>query len=112
MSDWHPIAVPDDLSDPGTCGVSLALPERTVDIILLRTSGSLLAYLNRCPHTGVNLEWQPNRFLDLTGHYLQCATHGALFRLKDGVCVRGPCVGQHLSSVPLRIESGKWWVQI
>ncbi|MCU7852207.1 MAG: Rieske 2Fe-2S domain-containing protein [Candidatus Thiodiazotropha sp. (ex Monitilora ramsayi)] len=112
VSEWRPLPEFDEIPDPGSCGIAMELPDRTVEIILLRKGGQLFAYCNRCPHTGVNLEWQPHRFLDLTNRYIQCATHGALFRVEDGYCLKGPCAGQSLRSIPLRIESGKVFVEI
>ncbi|MEE8263379.1 MAG: Rieske (2Fe-2S) protein, partial [Gammaproteobacteria bacterium] len=41
--------------------------------------------------------WVPDQFLDETGNLLQCATHGALFRIEDGFCVAGPCTGASLT---------------
>ena len=33
-----------------------------------------------------------------------CATHGALFRIEDGHCLSGPCVGESLTPLPVSIE--------
>ena len=33
------------------------------------------------------------------GRYLLCHQHGALYRLVDGKCVSGPCVGESLTPV-------------
>ncbi|MCU7915705.1 MAG: Rieske 2Fe-2S domain-containing protein [Candidatus Thiodiazotropha sp. (ex Gloverina cf. vestifex)] len=112
VPEWLPLPEIDDLPDPGSRGVTLELSNGTVEVILLQKGGCLFAYRNRCPHTGVNLEWQPDRFLDFTDRYIQCATHGALFRIEDGYCLRGPCAGQHLNSIPLRMESGRVFVMI
>ena len=73
----------------------------------VRRGELLMAYKNSCPHTGVNLEWQPDQFLDLSNSYIQCATHGALFRLEDGYCLRGPCAGDALEPVEVRLEAGQ-----
>lgn len=67
-------------------------------------SNQLAAYLNQCPHTGVNLNWQPNECFDLEQRYLACSLHGALFQPEDGFCVYGPCRGQSLQPVALVIE--------
>lgn len=73
-----------------------------LQLLLVRGARGLRAYLNSCPHTGVTLDWQPDRFLDEAGRHLQCATHGALFRIEDGFCIAGPCAGQSLT--PLALE--------
>jgi nitrite reductase/ring-hydroxylating ferredoxin subunit len=35
---------------------------------------------------------------------IQCALHGALFRIEDGYCLYGPCQGASLHPLPLRQE--------
>jgi nitrite reductase/ring-hydroxylating ferredoxin subunit len=77
-------------------------------IVVVRSrGGSVYGYENRCPHTGVNLDWVPDRFMDADGLQMQCATHGALFRIEDGHCLHGPCAGRGLTPVPVRIEAGQ-----
>ncbi len=51
------------------------------------------AYLNRCTHVPMEMDYQPNRFFDLTGHWLICATHGAMYSPQTGQCRGGPCRG-------------------
>ena len=58
-----------------------------------------VAYRNECPHTGAPLNWQENQFLDLSKTEIQCALHGARFRIADGICVHGPCLGQALKKI-------------
>ena len=36
--------------------------------------------------------------------HILCATHGALFRIDDGHCLHGPCLGRSLSRVAIRLE--------
>ena len=47
-----------------------------------------------------------NKVLDETGLYFQCRTHGALFRLSDGLCIAGPCNGKPLRPVSIRESCG------
>jgi len=35
-----------------------------------------------------------------------CATHGATFRPEDGYCIAGPCAGDRLEPVAVRVERG------
>jgi len=77
------------------------------EIVIVRVSAEeIVAYVNRCPHTGASLNWQPDRFLDHAGQYIQCSNHAALFRIDDGVCIVGPCVGQSLMPFRLEIRNG------
>jgi nitrite reductase/ring-hydroxylating ferredoxin subunit len=36
-----------------------------------------------------------------------CATHGACFRIADGHCVAGPCVGESLRSISTVVRDGE-----
>jgi nitrite reductase/ring-hydroxylating ferredoxin subunit len=73
------------------------------DVILVRRDGVLHAYANACPHQGTPLETFPDRFLDQDGRLLVCSTHGARFRVEDGYCVSGPCVGKSLMAIPVTV---------
>jgi len=80
-------------------------------IFIIQRDGRLYGYLNRCPHTGVNLDWLPNQFLDASGALIVCATHGAQFRVEDGYCIFGPCAGLSLTPAALVIEDGDVYLQ-
>ena len=57
----------------------------------IRFDGRAHAYLNRCAHVAMEMDFQPNRFFDPTGQWLICATHGALYQPASGRCISGPC---------------------
>ncbi len=59
----------------------------------IRYQGQAHAYLNRCAHVPMEMDFQPNRFFDSTGQWLICATHGAMYRPQTGACRSGPCRG-------------------
>ncbi len=59
----------------------------------IRYDGTVYAYLNRCSHVPMEMDYQPNRFFDVSGHWLICATHGATYSPKTGACSGGPCRG-------------------
>jgi nitrite reductase/ring-hydroxylating ferredoxin subunit len=73
---------------------------------LLRLGDEVVAYRNRCPHTGAPLNWNPHEFLTVESDFIQCAIHGARFRMGDSYCVHGPCIGKALLSIPLIVEAG------
>ena len=87
--------VPRGLTAPG---------DEPLDLLVMRQGGRIVAYVNRCPHRGTPLDWAPDRFLTPDGRHFQCATHGARFRIADGYCVAGPCRGERLRAVPVRVE--------
>lgn len=59
----------------------------------IRFEGQVHAYLNRCAHVPMEMDYQSNRFFDSTGRWLICATHGAMYRPDTGACRGGPCRG-------------------
>ncbi|MBV5272068.1 MAG: Rieske 2Fe-2S domain-containing protein [Afipia sp.] len=72
-------------------------------IIVVRWGRQVFGYVNKCPHDGVNLDWERNQFLDPNGIRLMCGKHGALFELGTGNCVDGPCKGRSLTPVALAV---------
>jgi nitrite reductase/ring-hydroxylating ferredoxin subunit len=72
-------------------------------IVVVRWGKQVFGYHNKCPHDGVNLDWERNQFLDPNGIRLMCGKHGALFELGTGMCVDGPCKGRSLQPVALSV---------
>ncbi|MFM9880614.1 MAG: Rieske (2Fe-2S) protein [Burkholderiaceae bacterium] len=66
---------------------------QTCRAFAIRFQGQAHAYLNRCTHVAMELDWQPNRFFDDSGQWLLCASHGAAYRPDTGACGGGPCQG-------------------
>lgn len=66
---------------------------QTCRAFAVRFDGQVHAYLNRCAHVAMELDYQPNRFFDLSGQFLICSTHGAMYQPDTGVCRGGPCRG-------------------
>ena len=97
MSAIYNLCALNDIPDQKARGFTLETEGNKLEFFIVRKGDQVYGYINRCPHTGVNLDWQPDQFLDLTGYQIQCSTHGALFRIRDGLCVYGPCQGQHLT---------------
>ena len=83
-----------DLPDSG-----LAVPfdvvyaGQTCRAFAVRFEGQVQAYLNRCTHVAMEMDYQPDRFFDTEGRWLLCATHGATYAPDTGECVGGPCRG-------------------
>lgn len=76
---------------------------RPWSIIVVRWGRQVFGYVNKCPHDGVNLDWERNQFLDPNGIRLMCGKHGAVFELGTGLCVDGPCKGRSLTPVALKL---------
>ena len=57
----------------------------------VRFQGRVYAYLNRCGHMPMELDWIQGKFFDGEGLLLVCSTHGALYEPDSGRCLGGPC---------------------
>jgi nitrite reductase/ring-hydroxylating ferredoxin subunit len=73
---------------------------------LVRFRGQVHAFLNRCGHVPVELDWQQGEFFDSSGLYLICATHGALYSPETGRCLGGRCNGKGLVPLPVAEQDG------
>lgn len=107
--------------DPGKLiGASEALAERGPGIrfqvaeagaaapaFAVRYGGRVYAYVNRCAHISLELDFMPGHFFDTSGDYLICATHGALYEPDSGRCAGGPCNGAGLEPLPVVERAGR-----
>jgi nitrite reductase/ring-hydroxylating ferredoxin subunit len=78
-------------------------------VVLFRAGESVCAFVNRCPHAGIALNFGDDVFClyDSDGERdVICPHHSALFRLPEGVCHEGPCRDDRLTPVPLAVEAG------
>lgn len=76
-------------------------------VIVLRHKGRLIGWLDSCPHYagGTPMAWRTNAYLNGDKTMIVCASHGATFDKESGECTLGPCLGQSLTPVPLRIDA-------
>ncbi len=93
-----------DLSEPGSYGFSLQRHSAKVDGFVVQKDAEYYAYVNHCPHTGAPLDWVEHQFLDRDQRLIQCAMHDALFDIKTGQCLSGPCPGQFLQKLEIEIK--------
>ena len=77
---------------------------------VVRFRGTAYAYLNRCAHVPMELDWVQGQFFESSGEFLMCATHGAVYRPESGMCAGGPCRGGKLRPIAVREVEGKvYW---
>jgi nitrite reductase/ring-hydroxylating ferredoxin subunit len=75
-----------------------------IEGFVLNYAGEHHAYVNRCRHVPMSLDWVENQFFTEDGRFVQCATHGAYYRPETGECVAGPPCGRVLVRIPLRVD--------
>lgn len=93
-----------DIPDGGSRG-ALPGPRGRDRLVLVRQGARVFAYRNNCPHYDrAPLGWKKDAFLSGDSRHIMCAAHGALFRVSDGVCELGPCLGQQLEAVAVCVR--------
>jgi nitrite reductase/ring-hydroxylating ferredoxin subunit len=84
----------------------------TLPAFAVRFEGTVHAYVNRCAHIPVELDWVEGEFFDASGLYLICATHGATYLPESGRCILGPCKGAQLRKLPVLEEGGQVFILV
>ena len=86
------------------------MPIRGADeeCFVINFGGEYHAYVNRCRHVPMAMDWVDNQFLAEEGRYLMCQTHNAYYEPSSGECIAGPptACGKFLYRVPTEIEDG------
>lgn len=78
---------------------------------VIRFDGRPYAYLNRCAHVPVEMDFLPGEFFDASGIYLICSVHGALYDPQNGRCLSGRCDGNGLIPVSVVERDGAIFVK-
>ena len=101
------ICASDALLEAGD-GIRFELPWQgeAAPAFIIRWQGVARAFLNRCGHIPVELDFLPGRFFDFSTQYLVCATHGALYDPATGRCSGGRCNGIGLVPIPVIEREG------
>jgi len=100
----------DDVAEETSKEFFIETPQGDQSVFAVRKDGILTVYKNSCPHLGVPLNFEPDVFLDMENAFILCSTHGALFKIDDGECVHGPCLGQRLETVSHSIKEREVFV--
>jgi nitrite reductase/ring-hydroxylating ferredoxin subunit len=100
-----------ELQDGGFAEVEAVIDGDAESLILYRDGDHVRAWLNVCPHAGRRLDWAPGQFLKTKEGLLVCAAHGASFELVNGGCVAGPCRGESLRAVAVRVSDGQVFLE-
>ena len=63
MNQYRISSIPEN----GSKGLSLKRGDYEIKVMVVRKGEENFCYYNVCPHTGINLDWNPDQFLDITG---------------------------------------------
>jgi len=78
---------------------------------VVRHHGIAHAFINRCGHVPIELDWEEGKFFDFSGLYLMCATHGALYSPESGRCLGGRCNGTGLEPLAIVEHDGNVYLK-
>ena len=79
------------------------------DAFAVRFRGHVHAYVNRCRHQHLPLDFGDAHFFDEAYDALVCCHHGARYRPDTGECVDGPCLGGRLTPLAVDEREGSLW---
>ena len=79
--------------------------DEVIPAFAIRYDYQLFAYLNRCGHIAIQLDYMPGEFFADDGQTLICATHGAEYAPDTGACLGGPCYGVAVSYTHLTLPT-------
>ena len=100
---------------PGA-SMKFLLPIRGADeeCFLINFHGEFHAYVNRCRHVPMPMDWVDNQFFAEEGRYLMCQTHNAYYEPASGECIAGPssACGKLLYRVPLEIKDAVIYARV
>ncbi len=104
----QPLCAADDLAERGRALLfDVLLWGQPARAFVLRHDGALRAYINRCAHVPVEMDWQPGEFLDHDKRFIVCSIHGASYEPSQGRCVGGPCGRSKLIAVDVAEQDGR-----
>ncbi|MEO0367413.1 MAG: Rieske 2Fe-2S domain-containing protein [Pseudomonadota bacterium] len=78
--------------------------EASIPAFVIAFDGQYFAYLNRCGHIAVQLDFMPGEFFSDDAQTLVCATHGAEYAPNTGACLGGPCFGVGLEPIEIEVQ--------
>lgn len=80
-------------------GFDVQLWGQSARAFALRFDGRVVAYMNRCAHVPVEMDWQAGDFLDHERRWIVCSIHGATYDPVHGHCLAGPCAKRRLMAI-------------
>ena len=92
-----------DIEDGRAKEFSFRAGDEVREIFIQRLGDDVFAYENSCPHAYLPLNMKDGVFTEKSGKYFMCQNHGALFDVRTGLCLAGPCNGQSLIKIDIEL---------
>jgi nitrite reductase/ring-hydroxylating ferredoxin subunit len=97
------------LREGGGVRFTLVLDGISRPAFAVRWKGRVHAYVNRCCHQSLELDFGDAHYFDDPYDALVCCHHGARYTPDTGACVDGPCAGGRLTALEVAEEDGGIW---
>ena len=107
-----PLCHLDDIENGGSIGLIAKINDLRTALLIVRQNDQAFVYVNVCPHTGAPLDFEPGQFMNFDHSFIMCAMHGAIFRIEDGFCIQGPCVGKSLTPIASEVRERQVWLVV
>jgi nitrite reductase/ring-hydroxylating ferredoxin subunit len=101
------VALASDMPHGTSRKFQLACGDKMLEGFVINFHGRFYAYLNRCCHIPMPLDWVDNEFFSRDKRHLLCLTHGATYEPQTGLCIDGPCPGEYLDAIPVAVKDGR-----
>lgn len=106
MAKWIKVGSAASLKMKGAAKFSVKKRGFAYQGMVIYFDGHFYGYWNRCKHVPLPLDWGDGDFFADDGKLLICRNHGALYLPGTGECVAGPCAGQSLDALEVKVERG------
>ncbi len=83
---------------------SLQTDNGLFSVMLRFDNGVYHGFENSCPHQGRRMDYAAGEFLISETGTIVCPAHGAEFNPNNGLCVNGPCLGESLKPVQVKVN--------
>ena len=101
-----PLCTLASLQDPGARNFVLEIKGAYFHGFVVRRGDRVFGWVDRCPHAGLPLAQELDRYLTRDGELILCSWHGALFQPDTGQCLGGPAAGSRLTPWPVEVSDG------
>ena len=75
-----------------------------LSVMMQYSNNQYVAFENFCPHQGRRMDYAAGKFLISDTGTIVCPAHGAEFNPSNGLCINGPCLGESLKPVTIKVN--------
>jgi nitrite reductase/ring-hydroxylating ferredoxin subunit len=91
----------DEVAVDAARGFTFGRGRSAFSMFVVRDRDVIRGYLNLCPHFSLPLNHEPDGFV--RNGFIECVQHFAQFRIADGECFSGACLGSRITPIALTL---------